>query len=78
MVVSPIDAAICKIWFDGTYLRLLMHVGNLRRELRLIGFEEAVAQWLDQEMRQRFNGLGIKVKVSFPSLFFALRGDNKC
>jgi hypothetical protein len=70
-MITPLDAAICKIWFDGAYLGLLLHIGSLRRELRFMGFEEEVAQWLSREIENRFQGLGLKGKVS-SLLFFAL------
>ena len=63
--MTPVDAATCKIWFDGAYLRLLLHVGSLRRELRLLGFEDGVASWLDREMQDRFKGMGLKGQVRF-------------
>lgn len=63
--MTPIDAATCKIWFDGAYLRLLLHVGSLRRELRLLGFEDGVASWLDREMQNRFKGMELKGQVRF-------------
>jgi hypothetical protein len=62
-MMTPLDAAICKIWFDGAYLRLLLHIGSLRRELRFMGFGEEVAQWLSKEIENRFRGLGLKGKV---------------
>jgi len=62
--MTPVDVAICNIWFDGAYLRLLLHVGSLRRELRLLGFEESAARWLDGEIAARYKGLGLKGKVS--------------
>jgi hypothetical protein len=68
-LMTPIDAATCKIWFDGAYLRLLLHVGSLRRELRLLGFEDGVASWLDREMQNRFKGMGLKGQVR--SILFA-------
>jgi hypothetical protein len=71
-IMTPTDTAICKIWFDGTYLRLLLHVGSLRRELRLLGFEEGVASWLDKEMQNRFKGIGLKGQVRY--LVFACFG----
>jgi hypothetical protein len=64
-LMTPIHAATCKIWFDGAYLRLLLHVGSLRRELRLLGFEDGVASWLDREMQNRFKGMELKGQVRF-------------
>jgi hypothetical protein len=55
--------AISKIWFDGAHLRVLLHVESLRRELRLLGFEDEVANWLSRELLERFKELGVKGKV---------------
>jgi hypothetical protein len=70
--MTPTEKAISKIWFDGAYLRLLVHVGSLRRELRLLGFEDSVALWLDYEICAGFQRLGDRGKVSFSFLSFSL------
>lgn len=62
-MMSPTDAAISKIWFNGAHLRLLLHIGSLRRELRLLGFEDEVANWLSRELLEKFKELGLKGKV---------------
>jgi hypothetical protein len=41
----------------------LLHVESLRRELRLLGFEDEVANWLSRELLERFKELGVKGKV---------------
>jgi hypothetical protein len=63
--MTPVDAAICKVWFDGGYLRLLLHIGSLRRELRLLGFEDSLAEWLSRELGVRLKAAEMKGKVSF-------------
>jgi hypothetical protein len=70
--MTPVEVAICKIWFDGAYLRLLVHVGSLRRELRLLGFEESTAMWLNGEISGAVQRLGVKGKVRDSSLFSVL------
>ena len=70
--MTPTEKAISKIWFDGAYLRLLVHVGSLRRELRLLGFEDGIALWLDCEICVGFQRLGDRGKVSFSFLSFSL------
>lgn len=67
-MMSPTEAALSKIWFNGAHLRLLLHIGSLRRELRLLGFEDEVASWLSRELLERFRELGLKGKVR---VFFA-------
>jgi hypothetical protein len=62
-MMSPTEAALSKIWFNGAHLRLLLHIGSLRRELRLLGFEDEVASWLSRELLERFKELGLKGKV---------------
>jgi hypothetical protein len=62
-MMTPTEAAISKIWFDGAHLRVLLHVESLRRELRLLGFEDEVANWLSRELLERFKELGLKGKV---------------
>jgi len=75
--MTPIDAAICKIWFDGGYLRLLLHIASLRRELRLLGFEDALADWLSKEIGMRCRASQMKGKVSshFFSFGLEVRGE---
>lgn len=69
-MMSPTEAAISKIWFNGTHLRLLLHIGSLRRELRLLGFEDEVANWLSRELLERFKELGLKGKVRVSAFGF--------
>ncbi|KAE9363728.1 hypothetical protein N431DRAFT_117528 [Stipitochalara longipes BDJ] len=64
-MMTPVDVAICKIWFDGGYLRLLFHIGSLRRELRLLGFEDAVAEWLSREIGMRSRAPEMKGKGKY-------------
>jgi hypothetical protein len=68
--MTSVDVAISKIWFDGAYLRLLVHVGSLRRELRLLGFEEKTALWLNSEICGAVQRLSVRAKVrNSPSSF---------
>ena len=76
-MMTPTDAAICKIWFDGGHLRLLLHIASLRRELRLLGFESALAEWLSKEIGMRCRAAQSKGKVrsQFFSFGFEVRDE---
>jgi hypothetical protein len=69
-MMTPTDAAIYKIWFDGAHLRLLLHIGSLRRELRFLGFEDEVANLLSRELHEKFKELGLKGKVRVSAFGF--------
>jgi hypothetical protein len=69
-MMTPTEAAISKIWFDGSHLRVLLHVESLRRELRLLGFEAEVANWLSRELLERFKELGLKGKVRVSGFWY--------
>jgi len=43
--------AIARVWFNGDKLRVLSHVRTLKRELKLLGFEEGFAGWVDRKVR---------------------------
>jgi hypothetical protein len=62
---SDTFGAIKRVWFDGDNLRVLIRVGTLRRELKLLGFEAQLAHFLAREIEGAFRALGTEQQVRF-------------
>lgn len=63
--MTPTEMALSRIWFDGPGMNILVHVGGLRRELRMLGFENGTAAWLDGQISASVRRLGAKAEVCF-------------
>lgn len=51
------EAILGRVWFGGSDLRVLIHVGLLKSELGFLGFYGEVLEWLAGEIERGVRGL---------------------